>query len=110
MKKLENEKQGEKLKKMNGKEKSIVNKEFFITTIDDDGKEWVYSSEKFKLTELDFLNLIKMCYVHKRSISVGEKLIAIYRDCKTEAEKNLKNIGVELEEKINPTLSKGNKK
>jgi hypothetical protein len=92
---------------INGKNKES---EFFITTKDENGKFWTYESLCYKLTEIDLLNLIRMCFVHKRSITIGEKLIAIYRDCKKEADKNLKNIGVPINEKPKPNRTEHSSK
>lgn len=98
MKKQGNERNGENGKMATNGKNIQQDSEFFITTTDENGKEWTYSSEKYKLSEIDFLNLIRMTFVHKRSISIGEKLIAIYRDCRKEANKKLKDIGIELDE------------
>lgn len=56
-------------------------KEYFIATSDDsDGKPVIYQSEKFKLSEIDLINLIKICLIEQRSKGIGNKLKDIYLD------------------------------
>ena len=59
----------------------------------------VYESDKFKLSEMEILNLIKVCTIERRSKLIGKKLIAIYRDSNPEtyAEEKLNLIGVKNE-------------
>jgi hypothetical protein len=58
-------------------------KEYFIATIDTDGKPLIYMSAKFKLSEIDLINLIKICLVEQRSKGIGNKLKDAYIDSTT---------------------------
>jgi hypothetical protein len=67
---------------------------FFIAT-GEDNDYLIYSSETYRMTEIEFLNLIKICFVEARSKSIGKRLIAIYKDNKgSKAVEKLKLIGV----------------
>lgn len=56
-------------------------KEYFVATLDDDdGKPVIYTSEKFRLSEIDLINLIKICLIEQRSKGIGNKLKDIYLD------------------------------
>jgi len=81
-------------------------KDFFIA-VEDNGF-LIYTSDNFKLTELDMLELIKTCYVERRRTLIGKKLLAIYRDCMPSeiSKKKLNLIGVKDEIKIEPTRAK----
>lgn len=54
--------------------------EYYLTIQDKRGKFVTYCSDKFKLTELDIINLLKLCYVDRRSKTIGEKVLAVYID------------------------------
>jgi hypothetical protein len=55
-------------------------KEYYIATIDKDGLPLIYMSEKYKLSEIDLINLIKICLVEQRSKGIGNKLKDAYID------------------------------
>jgi len=68
---------------------------FYIAT-GKDNDYLIYSSETYRLTEIEFLNLIKICFIEARSNSIGKRLIAIYKDNLGEkAIAQLKLIGIE---------------
>lgn len=75
--------------------------EFYFAVKDTKGKFTIYTSEKFKLSEIDVINLIKLCYVDRRSKSIGEKALEMYKDStetiflkKEQAIEKLKKIGI----------------
>lgn len=83
-------------------------KEYFIATIDDsDGKPVIYMSEKYKLSELDLLNLIKICLVEQRSKGIGNKLCEAYMESTTHrtniTQERLNKIGVKSNGETKPT-------
>lgn len=52
--------------------------EYYITT--KEGADYItYSSEKYALSELEFLNLIKILLVEQRSKSIGRKFLEIFQ-------------------------------
>jgi hypothetical protein len=55
-------------------------KEYFIATLDTDGEPLIYMSEKYKLSEIDLINMIKICLVEQRSKGIGNKLKEAYID------------------------------
>ena len=54
--------------------------EYYFTTKDERNEFLVYASDFFKLSEIDLINLIKICLIEARSKSIGKKILAIYRD------------------------------
>jgi hypothetical protein len=92
--------------------KNLINEEemdktFFLATIDDEGEFLIYGSEPFKLTEIDLINLIKVCLIEARNKTIGRKILAVYRDCTEDrkhiTQKRLELIGITEEQKPNPT-------
>lgn len=61
----------------------------------------IYESNNFKLSEIDIINLIKICLIERRSKSIGKKVLEVYRDStdhkKDLVKEKLKLIGVEHE-------------
>lgn len=97
--------------KLNEKE---LEKEYFISTKDEKNDFLIYISEPFKFSEIDIINLIKVCLIEARNKTIGRKILAIYRDSTGHRQhitkERLKMIGVIEEEKPNPiTIKKGNK-
>lgn len=90
----------------NGKE----DKEYCISTTDEIGDFLIYSSEAFKLSEIDFINLIKICLIEARSKAIGKKLLEVYRDSTKYREditkQRLNLIGIKDEGKIEPIKRK----
>lgn len=98
----------------NGKFKiSDKDMDFFITTIDEKGRYVIYESEKFRLSEIDLINLIKICNIERRSVLIGNKLLDAYRDCtnhrKEITEERLNLIGIKNKDE-HPTIRKRAKK
>jgi hypothetical protein len=100
----------EEIQKSLGEESEII---FGIATKRKNRAGWdIYASDKYKLTELDIINLIKLLLVNRRDVSVGRKILAMYQDCTDYAPKTyekLKNIGIivdENEQPIKPTKSR----
>ena len=55
-------------------------KEYFLSTLDERGDLLVYQSDKFKLSEFDIINLVKICLIERRNILIGKKILDVYRD------------------------------
>jgi hypothetical protein len=64
---------------MNNKEPEL-DREYFLSTKDEKGDFLIYQSDIFKLSEIDVINLIKICLIEIRSKSIGKKILAVYRD------------------------------
>jgi hypothetical protein len=72
----------------------------------------IYTSESFKLSEIDIITLIKICILETRSKAIGKKILAVYEDStedrKELTRKRLKYIGINHDEATtngkNPTL------
>jgi len=88
----------------NGKQED---KEYFISTKEELGDYLIYSSDVFKLSEIDLINLIKITLIEARSKSIGKKLLEVYRDSTKNreaiTEQRLKLIGVEQNGSKEPT-------
>lgn len=85
-------------------------KDFYLAVIHTDGIPLIYSSDAYKLEELDILNLIKILIIDRRGLSLGKKILEIYRDS-TEHRKELTNerlnaIGIKENGDKNPTKAK----
>lgn len=84
------------------------NQEFFISCFDEKGELIVYSSEPYKFSEINMINLIKICLIEERSKSMGKKLLSIYKDSTEHraeiTQKRLELIGIAHNEK--PTAEK----
>ena len=77
------------------------------------GKDlYSYESEPFRFSELDIINIIKICLIQKRAISLGKKFLAIYKDStenrKEMTNERLKLIGIQNAEE--PIIEKTAKK
>ena len=59
---------------------SSKDKEFYLTTMGEDGKFEVYRSNKYSLTEVEILSLIKVLLVNGRSKHIGSKILLVYED------------------------------
>ena len=57
-----------------------TDKEYYISTKGEDGKFLIYESEKFRLSEIDLINLIKVCLIEERNKGIGRKLLEAYKD------------------------------
>lgn len=58
----------------------IEDKEYYLSSTDEEGDFLIYESVLFKLSELDLINLIKICLIEARSKTIGKKLLEVYRD------------------------------
>lgn len=76
--------------------------EDYYLAIEENGETILYKSEKFRLSEIDIINLIKICLVQKRAVSLGKKILEVYKDStehkREETIKTLKKIGLNYEE------------
>lgn len=76
---------------------------FFLAITSNNDRFTVYTSEHYKLTELDLLNLIRLCFIEGRSKAIGRKILDVYLDAtehkKEEAINKLKKIGLNDYEK-----------
>lgn len=89
------------------------NKEYYVATRNEKGEFLIYASETFKLSEIELINLIKICLVEQRSKSIGKKILSAYRDS-TEHRKHitlerLKQIGVNDDGNTKPTIDNKSK-
>lgn len=76
-------------------------KEYYLST-KKEHEYLIYSSEQYKFTELEIINLIKICIVEGRSKLIGKKILSIYRDTQEnldKAEEKLSLIGIKQNEK-----------
>jgi len=98
--------------KINNKNEEEIFQEFYIATKSAKfkGEFVVYASDPFKLSEIDIINLIKICILEARSKSIGKRLLAIYEDStddrKELTKQRLKYIGIEDEAKPTRTNRK----
>lgn len=85
-------------------------KDFFLSCIDEENKFLIYKSEPFKFSEVEILNLIKICIIEQRSKKIGKKILDVYKDAvdKRNAKIKLNKIGIEYDEK-EPITSKRTK-
>jgi hypothetical protein len=96
----------------NVKNEEEIFQEFFIATKSPKfkGEFVVYASDPFKLSEIDIINLIKICIMEARSKAIGKKILAIYEDStdyrKEITKQRLKYIGIEPDEKPTRTNRK----
>jgi hypothetical protein len=86
---------------------NICDKEYYLSTIDNKNQTWIYSSNGFKFSEIDIINLIKICLIEQRSKTIGKRILEIYKDSTSERHKitleRLKMIGIENKENEKPT-------
>ena len=84
---------------MNNKEpEKEENREYYLSTKDSRGDFLIYASDIFKLSEIDIINLVKICLIEIRSKSIGKKILAVYRDSNQHrseiVQEKLKMIGI----------------
>jgi hypothetical protein len=89
------------------------NQKYFVGIRDSKRNAWLYESDMYSFTEIDMINLIKICFVEGRNKSLGRKILAVYRDTtqhkKEESEMLLKNIGIEDDGNREPTKATSTK-
>lgn len=85
-------------------------KEYFFSTRIGSKDFLVYSSDPFKLSEIDLINLIKVCLIEARNKTIGKKILAVYRDSTSErkdlTKQRLELIGVKEDLQPSPTREK----
>jgi hypothetical protein len=88
------------------KEKEFA--EFYLAI--DEGKDVIiYRSEKFALTTIDLINLIKICLVQRRAVDLGKKILAVFLDTEKDKKRTyeiLNNIGLKIQEDKPDTIKK----
>lgn len=88
----------------------MTDKEYYIATKDDEKQFIIYDSDLYKLSEIDLINLIKICVVGERSKAIGNKLLEAYRDSTHSrlaiTEERLKLIGIKSNGNRKPTITK----
>lgn len=85
-------------------------KSFFVAVEDEERGfgHLIYKSKRFKLSELELINLIRILFVDRRNVGVGRKLLDIYNDATGYSQKTiekLKRIGLEFGEDGKPIQS-----
>lgn len=87
-------------------------KEYFIST-KNKNDFLIYASESFKLSEIDLINLIKICLIESRNKTIGRKILSVYYDSTKEREhltkERLRMIGINEEKTIEPVKIKNGK-
>jgi len=85
----------------------------YYLTIQDGRGFLIYKSEPFKLSEFDLINLIKVCLIERRAVSIGKKLLEIYEDSTQHrlelTKQRLNAIGIKNKENGKPTFSRRTK-
>jgi hypothetical protein len=86
------------------------NKEYFFSTRNEKNEYLVYASDSFKLSEIDLINLIKICLIEARSKAIGKRILAVYRDSTEHrikiTQQRLELIGIKDDGKTEPTKEK----
>jgi hypothetical protein len=88
-------------------------KDYYVATKDEKGIDIIYSSGAYKLSEIDLINLIKICLVEERSKSIGRRLLEAYKDSTqhraVETQKKLNQIGIKDNGNREPTKARNPK-
>lgn len=53
---------------------------YYVCVKDKKSNFVVYESEPFRLSEIDFINLIKILMIERRNTKIGQRLVKIYQD------------------------------
>ena len=89
---------------------SNQDKEYYIATTDENGEMIVYNSVAYKLTEIDLINLIRICVKEERNKALGRKLVDAYKDSTLHramiTQKRLNLLGITDEKKEQPETIK----
>lgn len=92
------------------KMESNQDKEYYIATTDEKGEMIVYNSVAYKLSEIDLINLIKICLKEERNKGLGRKLLDAYKDSTLHrpqiTNRRLSLIGIEEKPKEQPETIK----
>lgn len=85
-----------------------MEKEYYLTTTDENDKLIVYESEKFRFSEMEILKLIRICITEERSMTIGKKIMEVFIDSNDETYvyQKLNMIGVKKHEEQRPKFIK----
>jgi hypothetical protein len=76
---------------------------FFLSTRTEKKRDICYTSEKYRISELEIFHLIRLLYTERRNRTLGNKILEIYRDAtehrKQEVDEKLKKIGIDDDKK-----------
>jgi hypothetical protein len=85
-------------------------KEYYIATKDEEGRDIIYNSTAYKLSEIDLINLIKILLIEERGKSIGRRLLEAYKDSTQHrmqiTQKRLTAIGINDNGTNKPSISK----
>ena len=87
---------------------------FFISTQDKSGGYVSYVSEKYRLSELEIMQIIRLMVIERRNVRLGNKILEVFRDS-TEHRKEdiigrLKQLGINDDEKTRAIPKNSTKK
>lgn len=80
-------------------------KEFYLSTIGEKENYIIFTSDLYKFSEIDIINMIKICLIDKRSKILGNKFLNVYKNCNINEElinERLKDIGL-IKDEPKPT-------
>jgi site-specific recombinase XerC len=101
-------------KKENTTENILDDNQDFYLAVKDRNEFIVYESDGFKLSEIDIINLIKICLIERRSKTIGERILSVYKDSTNHKKelviKKLKLIGIDTDNEKTTTISNRNTK
>jgi len=88
--------------------------EFYLSVKMKNKNEYiVYTSEPYKLSEIDIINLIKICLVEERSKIIGRKFLSMYEDSTSDrkniTQERLRKLGLEIKNEQPTTTTRNSK-
>lgn len=87
---------------------------FFISTKDKRGEYVSYVSEKYRISELEVMQIIRLMVIERRNIRLGNKILEVYRDAtghrKEEVASRLRQLGINDDEKTRTIPKNSTKK
>jgi hypothetical protein len=87
------------------------NGKYYYISIDDEERGFghlIYKNEKFRISEIDMINLIRILLVERRNVTLGRKILDVYNDSTGYSEQTLeklKQIGLEYKQENEPRKS-----
>lgn len=87
------------------------NVKYYYIAIDDEERGFghlIYKNEKFRISEVDMINLIRILLVERRNVTLGRKILDVYNDSTGYSEQTLqklKEIGLEYKQENEPRKS-----
>jgi hypothetical protein len=84
---------------------------YYYIAIDDEERGFghlIYKNEKFRITEMEMIKLIKILLVDRRFVSLGQKMLDVFNDSTGYSEQTLqklKEIGLEYKQENEPRKS-----